>query len=76
MSENDWPRHVCIMVSPEFKVGDLPPDGYIARQEWAAIQYRGGLRQRKCSCGKWRFPQEQCCDEAAIRAAAGKPIIA
>ena len=44
-----------------YKVGSQPPERYIAWHEWAAAQYRGGLRQKRCAgCGLWRFPQEQC----------------
>jgi hypothetical protein len=49
-----------------YKPWDPPPEGYIARQEWAGVQYRAGLRQRRCpGCGLWRFPQETCCGDAA-----------
>lgn len=46
-----------------FRPGDPPPTGYVAWHEWARVQHRAGLRQRQCQvCGKWRFPQEKCCD--------------
>jgi uncharacterized OB-fold protein len=49
-----------------FKPWDPPPEGYIARSEWAGVQYRAGLRQRQCpKCGLWRFPQQKCCGETA-----------
>ena len=49
-------------IIPAFKVGDPPPERYCARHEWAIVQLRGGLRQRRCPvCSKWRFPQETCC---------------
>jgi hypothetical protein len=37
------------------------PAGYIARQEWAAALLAAGYRQRRCTCGLWRFPHERCC---------------
>jgi len=56
-------RWKCILIMPEFKPGDPRPEGYLEGHEWARVQYRGGLRQRKCrTCGKWRFPQEKCCE--------------
>ena len=48
---------ICIM--PIFKVGDPRPGGYLEFFEWAKVQARGGLRQKRCrSCGLWKFPQE------------------
>jgi len=50
----------CIVcVQPTFKAGDQPPTGYLAWHEWAEVQHRAGLRQKKCGrCGRWKFPQE------------------
>ena len=54
-------RHTCILISPTFKAGDPSPEGYIQWHEWARVQHKAGLRQRRCwSCGLWRFPQEKC----------------
>lgn len=40
-------------------VGSLPPDGYIAKSEWAEAQIKGGLKQSQCPvCKLWFFPQE------------------
>lgn len=53
---------ICILGAGFYQVGDQPPQGYTAKQEWALTQYRGGLRQKRCpECSKWRFPQELCC---------------
>ncbi len=53
--------HLCS--TPTFKAGDPAPDGYIARYEWARVQLRNGLKQRKCKgCGLYKFPQERCCE--------------
>ncbi len=42
-----------------YKVGDPPPDGYVAWHDWAEVQHKGGLRQKLCSrCGRWFYPQE------------------
>jgi len=45
-------------VGDDYTVGELPPEGYLAWHEWARIQFKGGLRQRKYPCGHWLFPQE------------------
>jgi hypothetical protein len=53
---------ICIHITPEFKLGDPPPAGYLAWSEWAEVQMKAGLKQRRCwKCGLWRFPQETCC---------------
>lgn len=53
---------LCLHIIPHFKPGDPPPTGYVEWHEWAKVQGRAGLRQRKCwRCGLWRFPQEVCC---------------
>ena len=50
---------VCLDVTPDFKAGDPQPDGYIARQEWAAVQMKAGLKQEQCGwCCRWKFPFE------------------
>jgi len=50
---------VCLLVQDDYKPGDLPPKGYLAWHEWAHIQDKAGLRQRRCAhCGLCRFPQE------------------
>lgn len=42
-----------------YKVGDMPPTGYVSWHEWAAIQCDGGLVQMRCkNCKKYFFPQE------------------
>lgn len=54
-----YPRYLCILVAGFYKAGDLPPGGYVERQEWASVQAKAGLRQRECpNCPKWLFPQE------------------
>lgn len=53
------PRYICLQVMPTFKVGDPAPAGYLEWYEWARVQTKGGLRQKKCRhCGLWMFPQE------------------
>lgn len=50
---------VCLDVTPDFKVGDQMPEGYIARQEWAQVHMDAGLKQESCcSCGLWFFPHQ------------------
>ncbi len=52
-------RMVCILFSPEhYKAGDPAPSGYLDWHAWATAQHRAGLRQVRCSDGKWRYPQE------------------
>lgn len=42
-----------------YEVGSMPPNGYIAWDEWASVQIRGGLKQSQCTyCKLWLFPQE------------------
>ena len=52
----------CAFDLTDFKVGDPAPKGYVAWHEWARVQYRGGLRQKRCKHWKWRFPREVCKD--------------
>lgn len=48
-----------IDVTPDFKVGDPCPDGYIARQEWAEVHLKAGLKQEQCGrCSLWFFPHQ------------------
>lgn len=56
--------------TPDFKPGDLPPDGYLAWHEWAEVQHKAGLRQKQCGrCGKFKYPQELSAfiDRVAVR---------
>jgi hypothetical protein len=50
----------CIVdVMPVFKAGDPQPEGYNEWHEWARVQHKAGLRQKKCpNCGLWNYPQE------------------
>jgi ribosomal protein S27AE len=44
---------------PDYKPGDLPPEGYLQWHEWAEVQRKAGIKQRQCpTCGLWRTPQE------------------
>ena len=63
MSEHS--RDSCVLIMSAFRVGDPAPEEYLQWHEWAKVQYRGRLRQRRCwKCGLYRFPQEQCCGPA------------
>jgi hypothetical protein len=43
----------------EFRPGSQPPSGYVSWHTWAGVQFRSGLRQKRCpTCGLYRFPQE------------------
>ena len=58
------PIVVSLLKGDPYKVGGPAPEGYGACHEWTAVQHRGGLWQYRCgTCGKWRFPQERCCEE-------------
>lgn len=59
-----------VCVQPTFKAGDQPPTGYLAWHEWAEVQQKAGLRQKRCErCRKFKFPQEMAdtavCNECA-----------
>jgi hypothetical protein len=48
-----------IDAQPEFKPGDLPPEGYLAWHEWAEVQRKAGIKQVECGrCFLWKTPQE------------------
>lgn len=48
-----------ISIVPQFKAGDPPPSGYNQWHEWAAVQYKSGLRQKRCeTCKRYFFAQE------------------
>ena len=48
-----------ICEQPDYKPGDQAPEGYLEWHEWAEVQHKAGLRQKKCGrCGKWKYPQE------------------
>ena len=56
---NQFPRLIHLSCTPDYKVGDPQPDGYIDRQEWAAVQMKAGLKQEQCGwCSRWKFPFE------------------
>ncbi len=43
----------------EYQPGDQPPSGYPDQYEWAMVQEKAGLRQRRCcQCAKFKYPQE------------------
>lgn len=53
----DYRLHVLVM--PEYKPGDLPPEGYLQWHEWAEVQRKAGIKQVECpTCGRWNTPQE------------------
>lgn len=57
-------KPTIIDIMPIFKVGDPRPKGYLEFFEWACVQAKGGLKQRRCKfCGRWHFPQEGCRDK-------------
>ena len=48
-----------MQVAGDYNAGDQPPTGYTDRHEWAAVQHKAGLRQKKCTlCSKFKYPQE------------------
>ena len=49
-----------ICATPKYKPGDPRPSGYLEWHEWARVQHRAGLRQRRCpKCLLWHWPQEE-----------------
>ena len=57
------------MAQRDWLPGDQPPELYLKWHAWAEVQYRAGLRQRRCPhCGLWRFPQERCCEDSQLPA--------
>lgn len=49
----------CILEQDAYKPGDQAPEGYLAWHEWAEVQHKAGLRQRKCGrCGLYCYPQQ------------------
>lgn len=43
----------------QYKPGDPPPSGYCDWHEWARVQHKAGLRQKRCDrCCRLRFPPE------------------
>lgn len=53
----------CLLGGQTYKPYAPAPDGYLEWHEWAKQQHAHGLRQAKChTCGRWRFPQEKCCN--------------
>lgn len=57
------------MSDADYVPGSQPPSGYCDWHDWARAQARAGLKQVQCTCGLWRFPQEQCCAVPADPAA-------
>lgn len=56
-SPQPWRGHITVM--PEYKPGDLPPEGYLQWHEWADVQRKAGIKQIQCpSCSKWLTSQE------------------
>lgn len=52
-------RAVYLELVGDYKSGDPAPSGYSDWFEWAKVQHRGGLRQKRCGgCLKYWFPQE------------------
>lgn len=59
-----------VCTTPEFKPGDLPPEGYLAWHEWAEVQRKAGIVQVQCGkCGLWKTPQELSGQEPMEQAA-------
>jgi hypothetical protein len=53
---------IWLDIMPVFQPGDPAPSGYLEWHEWARVQLKAGLRQKRCrGCGLLRFPQEKCC---------------
>jgi hypothetical protein len=52
-----WSGH--LLITPDYKPGDLPPEGYLQWHAWAEVQRKAKIKQVECpTCGLWRTPQE------------------
>lgn len=69
-------RLACLLVMPDYKPGDQPPEGYLQWQEWAEVQHRAGRRQKPCGhCGRWKYPQEIAGERTwSARDRRGRPV--
>ena len=50
---------VCLLIVPDYRPGDKPPEGYLEWHAWADVQRKAGIKQYACSCGKWITPQQE-----------------
>lgn len=51
--------HIHICGTGSYKPGDPAPKGYLDWHEWARVQVKAKLKQKRCSrCSRWKFPQE------------------
>ena len=57
-----------ITFAGEYNPGDQPPSSYCDWHDWADVQAKAGLKQKRCPvCCLWRFPQEKCCEQAKAK---------
>jgi hypothetical protein len=55
-----------VLITPDYKPGDLPPDGYLQWHAWAEVQRKAGIKQVQCpTCSLWKTPQELSTREIA-----------
>lgn len=53
------PEFAHVLVMPDYKPGDLPPEGYLQWHEWAEVQRKAKIKQVQCpTCALWKTPQE------------------
>lgn len=58
-------RPIHIDIVEDFKPGDPPPENHAEWQEWAQVQLKAGILQKRCpACKRLRFPNEKCACEA------------
>ena len=66
-------RFGILTVGGHYKPGDQPPSGYMDWHEWAAVQHKAGLKQKRCGrCMLWRYPQELSGQEDVSYARTGR----
>jgi hypothetical protein len=54
-----FPTAWRITTTPDYRPGDLPPEGYLQWHAWANVQRKAGIKQVECpTCCLWRTPQE------------------
>lgn len=71
-------NHAIVCETPDFKPGDLPPEGYLAWHEWAEVQHKAGIKQEQCGrCSKWKTPQElsPTIDRATMQSRKGPAVV-
>jgi hypothetical protein len=60
-SEANLSKDHRVLLMEVWPKGSKPPQGYLARHDWAEAQIAHGLIQKQCQqCKLWSFPQDPC----------------